>query len=280
MDTKRVLSVPIWIDEKLDHTWKGGLREAVEAINEAAPGLSLSITEDNLKDQAIIHVLATDKKEAYTEGSILMRFTPAQADYITKIHLGKLKERTKNGISTRELFIALGFRLTDNLGLTCIDPLSITLYRSKKTYDSARRRDPTLKQNPTKENTILSELDKVGLNLVYPPCICTTADSTRYKYMPRLGTNGMYYCGRRVMSGCTYPGDNDGVCGPSEGPNCPACRTIKSPKVEEILKKKKWQGMTGRVYCGRILDEHHDRVCGIDNGPACPDCDDLLNNEC
>ena len=89
------------------------------------------------------------------------------------------------------------------------------------------------------------------------------------------------------MSGHTYPGVNytDGYCGPNNGPNCPACRTIKSPKVEEILTKEKWQGMTGKVYCGRlfakrgVLSEHHDGMCGINNGPACSDCDDLLNSK-
>ena len=67
------VSVLIWIDDKLDDRWKDSLCEAVQAINEAAPGLSLSITED--EKQAIIHVLAIDKKdsEPYTEveGNIL-----------------------------------------------------------------------------------------------------------------------------------------------------------------------------------------------------------------
>jgi hypothetical protein len=73
---------------------------------------------------------------------------------------------------------------------------------------------------------MLSELDKVGLNLVYPPC----TDDVRYN--PKLSPmNGMFYCGRNVMTSSehTYPGYNysDGHCGPTNGPNCPACRTIK-----------------------------------------------------
>ena len=33
------VSVPIWIDGTLDDGWKNSLREAVQAINKAAPGL-------------------------------------------------------------------------------------------------------------------------------------------------------------------------------------------------------------------------------------------------
>jgi hypothetical protein len=284
------VGVPIWIDDKLDDGWKASLHEAVEAINEAAPGLSLTIAED--KKRAIVHVLAIDEKEVYTEGDIRMRSILGQADYITRIHLGKLEDDTKEGISTRGLFHALGFNQANNLGLTRFDPLSITLYQSKTiyTYDSAQRTYPgdpvswQLKKYSTKENTRLSELDKVGLNLVYRPCRDTTATSARYR--PKLGKTGMYYCGRSVMVDHTYPGDNynsDGDCGPNDGPNCPACRTIKSRKVKEIQARQKWQGMTGLVYCGRQFAEpaevsvHLDGICGINNGPACPDCNDLLN---
>ena len=286
------VSVPIWIDEKLDRSWKGSLRKAVKAINKAAPGLSLSIAENKDKKRAIIHVLAIDEKKAYTKGNILLRSTSGQADYITKIHLGKWEDDTKDGISTRELFIALGFHPAENLGLTRFDPLSITLYQSEETYDSAQRKypgDPVwwLKKhsiNKLKVNTELSELDKVSLNLIYRPCRDTGAG-----YKPKLGETGMYYCGRHVMSSstCTYSSgkDTDYVCGPDKGPNCPACRTIKNGKVEEILTNGKWQGMTGRVYCGRLFTEpaqiceHHDGICGINIGPACPDCNNLLNEE-
>ena len=274
------VSVPIWIDDKLDDRWKDSLHEAVKAINEAAPGLSLSITED--KKLAFIHVLATDEKEAYTEGNIQMRSTSGQLDYITKIHLGQLEDDTKEGISTRELTRALEFNQDSNLGLTRFDPRSITLYQNKEAYESARRRHSAdsvwLLKQPNKENTKLSELDKVGLNLVHRPCRDTTAVNG---YKPELGKTGMYYCGRRVMSDDTYPGEEyiDGFCGPDYGPNCPACRTIKSEKVKKILEGGKWQGMTGRVYCGRLFAEHDDGTCGMDNGPACSDCNDLLNKE-
>jgi hypothetical protein len=286
---KERVSVPIWIDDKVDRSWKKGLYKAVKAINEAAPGLSLSVIKD--REKAIIRVLEIDEEEAYTKGDMQksMQSSPGQVDFNIRIHLGKLKDNTKEGIITRELFHALGFHPANKLGLTRFDPLSITLCQNKKASDSARRKYPVwwLKRNPTEENTELSELDKVGLNLVYRPCRDEKDSSARYR--PELGKNGMYYCGRPVMSGHTYPGVNstDGVCGPNDGPNCPACRTIKNKKVEEIVAKEKWQGMgmTGRVYCGRQftepaqIDEHHDGICGTNNGPACPDCNDLLNKE-
>ena len=106
------------------------------------------------------------------------------------------------------------------------------------------------------------------------------------RYRPKLGRNGMYYCGREAMIRRIFKGEEyNPSCGPDKGPNCPACRTIKSPRVEEILEGGRWQGMTGRVYCGRPFTEPaklwdtHDGVCGMDNGPACPDCNEILNKE-
>ena len=39
--------------------------------------------------------------------------------------------------------------------------------------------------------------------------------------------------------------------------------------------KKKWQGWSGMVYCGKKIgkqSEGHDSVCGPDNGPSCEEC--------
>ena len=268
------VSVPIWIDGALDNGWKDSLDEAVQAINEAAPGLILSITND--KEQAKINVLAmqeseSDKKEPHTKGNILSTSTECT------IYLGKSEDDVKKGISTRELFYALGFDEENDFGLTRFDRTSITLYQSEEAYESARRKYP--EDNVWWLNIVndpkLSELDKVCLNLIHRPC-------KGVRYTPKLGKTGMYYCGRSVMSDDAYPGDKhiDGICGPKHGPNCPACRTIECEKVKEILKKQKWQGMTGRVYCGRLFTKptkRHNGICGMNNGPACPDCVDLLN---
>ena len=276
----------------------------MKAINEAAPGLSLSITED--KKKAIIHVLAIDKKEPYTEveGNILMRLSTE--NFITEIRLGKWKDDGKKGVCIHELLHALGFhhehqdataaphiyRLDSGKEIT-IDKneLGFIQWDSSNTmpYPCEKKcREHSedhvckwvLNAYPTKLNTDLDEHDNVGLNLAYPPCV------NNDRYRPNLGKNGMYYCGREVMTGRTYSNQEyTPFCGPDKGPNCPACRTIKSPRVEEILAGGRWQGMTGRVYCGRLFTEPgelsstHDGMCGMDNGPACPDCIDILNKE-
>ena len=310
------VSVLIWIDDKLDDRWKDSLCEAVQAINEAAPGLSLSITED--EKRAIVHVLAIDNKdsEPYTEveGNILMRLK--EKNFVTKIRLGKWKDDGKKGVCIHKLFHALGFhhehehQLQDaiaepyvyhqdsgkeitidknDLCFIQFDSLFTTLYPCKKEYEGELEGHVCkcmLKEYPAKVNTECDELDMVGLNLVYPPCIDKTANNARYR--PQLGKNGMYYCGRKVMIGRTYPAageDYTHFCGPDKGPNCSACRTIKSPRVKEILDGGRWQGMTGRVYCGRpftqpgILSKIHDGACGMNNGPACPECKNILNKE-
>ena len=307
------VSVPIYIDDKLDHAWKFSLHEAVEAINKAAPGLSLSITED--EKQAIIHVLAIDKKdsEPYTEveGNILMR--SKEKKFFTIIRLGKWKDEGKKGVCIHELFHALGFhhehqdaiadpyhldsgkQITinkDELGFIQYESSSTALYPCEKKCRELSEGHVckwVLETYPAKfVDTERDELDMVGLNLVYPPCIDKTVSANNVRYKPKLGKNGMYYCGRKVMFGCTYPiagEDYTHFCGPDKGPNCSACRTISSPRVKEILAGGRWQGMTGRVYCGRsfaepgILSEIHDGACGMSNGPACPDCYDILNKE-
>jgi hypothetical protein len=277
----------------------------VQAINEAAPGLSLSIIED--KEQVIIHVLAIDKNEPYTEVEGNMWITK---NYVTEIRLGEWKDDGKKGVCIHELFHALGFHhehhyeIADpyvyhldsgkhitidknELGFIRFDSSSTTLYPCK---EKCRGNSDghvciwVLEAYPTQVNTDLDELDMVGLNLVYPPCVDTTASNIGYR--PKLGRNGMYYCGREVMIGRTYPGEEyTRFCGSDNGPNCPACRTINSPRVKEIVDGGRWQGMTGRVYCGRPFTEPaklfptHDGMCGMDNGPACPDCKNILNKE-
>ena len=305
------VSVPIWMDDKLDDSWKAGLHEAVQAINEAAPGLSLSITED--EKQAIIHVLAIDKKdsEPYTEveGNILMRLKGKE--FVPKIRLGKWKDEGKKGVCIHELFHTLGFhhehqdaiatpyvyRLDSGkeitidkseLGFIHLDTLTTTLYPcEEKCRDNSEGHvcKWVLKEYPTQEYTMHNELERVGLNLAYPPCVDKTDNIAGYR--PKLGKTGIYYCGRfKVVLGQKHPKEGYACrCGPDEGPNCSACRTIKSPRVEEILQGGRWQGMSGLVYCGRpftesgILFPTHDGICGMNNGPACQDCTNILNKE-
>ena len=125
----------------------------------------------------------------------------------------------------------------------------------------------------------LSPLNKLNLNKNYPPFF-----SNDYRAQISQQTN-LYYCGRKVMQyhniGDPEHDLTDGFCGPNNGPNCEACRTIQNDLIpkENSLGKKVWQGYSGMFYCGRFYgsySKHHDGVCGPDNGRPCPECFSLI----
>ena len=67
----------------------------------------------------------------------------------------------------------------------------------------------------------------------------------------------------------------DGRCGPDDGPNCPAWRTFRTKKMDELNKKGKFQGYSGMVYWGKKIEERgkgDDKLCGPSNGPPCDEC--------
>ena len=151
------------------------------------------------------------------------------------------------------------------------------LYCELDGYLVRNEADPVWRLKPKRDepNVQLSELDKVGLNVVYKPCRHSC-------YNPKISpVTGLYYCGRKVMSRHNYPGGNttDGCCGPNNWANCPACRTLVTEKFREIVKDGKWQGWSGLVYCGIYFgkqEEGHDGYCGPNNGPPCSKCRYLL----
>ena len=117
----------------------------------------------------------------------------------------------------------------------------------------------------------MSELDKVSLNILYAPV------ATEGIYYPKLGRTGLYYCGRSVMKGHNFPEDDiwKGICGPESGPNCPACRTLKTDKIDQLNATNRFQGYSGMIYWGKemeIKSEGHDKKCGPNNGPPCDEC--------
>ena len=72
----------------------------------------------------------------------------------------------------------------------------------------------------------------------------------------------------------------DGHCGPTFGANCPACRSLKNPKVEGFVSKGRWQGWSGLIYCGKYFGQPepgHDGYCGLNNGLPCPESKRLLS---
>ena len=115
----------------------------------------------------------------------------------------------------------------DYIPLTAFDPYSIMLYEEQEHEGFCRLNSHEIwqtKEDDTSENTRLSELDKVGLNLVYPPCIGK-------HYNPEKDEETeMYYCGRKVMERHNIPYDNIVYRCERGGPNCPACRTLGKPK--------------------------------------------------
>lgn len=180
----------------------------------------------------------------------------------------------------------------DVYGFTRFDPYSIMLYKERA--GSIMRRedinDPAWRlKEPDSVNSKMSELDKVALNLLYPP-------HKNEHYQPKWSRERkMYYCSRNVMESHNLPlpkpANVSPICGEysEQGPNCPACRTLQGPvslfKPAEILR---WQGWSGFIYCGqRFTDPSvetymstgkpiHDGVCGPDYGMPCNDCIRLL----
>ena len=71
----------------------------------------------------------------------------------------------------------------------------------------------------------------------------------------------------------------DGRCGPTNGPNCPACRVLINKKLDKNLTSYQWQGRSGNIYCKKYfgnVSKGHDGYCGPNNGPSCPKCSAIL----
>ncbi len=146
-------------------------------------------------------------------------------------------------------------------------PLSVMFYPENDYIKRKESNDIIWELKPFPEqNKQLSELDKVGLNIVFPPCKTGA-------YNPKISNvTGLYYCGRSVMRSHNYPADNstDSNCGPDNWANCSACRILKTRSFNAIKNNGRWQGMSGLVYCGRYYgkqQERHDGYCGPNNGP-------------
>ena len=293
-----VFRVPIVVN-RLSTRYSCRIDIATDEINQAAPGLCLYKSESPPSPPGrygYIKIVGKSEKCASTEGNIF------KSD-VARITLGDDFNVGMEGRTiVHELLHALGFphehcridaqkhvtkeseRTNDNidpnegsLPLTRFDPLSVKVCQKNDVLDSKRKPDDDpiwiIKGDGLTYNTELSELDKVGLNLFFRPCKTDT-------YQPELSPDsGLYYCGRPVMKSAVLavkiPAE---ICGPTVGPDCPACRTIKNVRVQKINHNygERWQGLSGLFYCGKrigVQPSGQDMYCGPDNGPQCPECE-------
>ena len=219
--------VPIWIAPEggTEHlnvatSWIKPLRQAINKINYAAPGLHLYVTGD--KSKARVEVYGNTDGECYTRGNIL----EYGSQFTVEIFLDNGETFDKKSTSCHELLHALGIghehqrrdrdsfiwvndeKVTekwksqydgdsDLLGLTRFDPHSIMMYPEDQRLER-KNDDIVWYTKPTDDvNTEMSELDKVGLNIVYRPC-------RGPNYLPTIfgrtkfgnGITGLWYCGR------------------------------------------------------------------------------------
>ena len=220
-ESNEQVSVPIWINRGQSGTdlqsWFGYIKEAINDINFAAPGLNLFETE--YKSEATITInlrLPGSPFLYYTEGDILTY----PGCRVAEIYLGDADDIDMKSLSCHELLHALGIQhehqrrdrdlslcvhdvkgewkpqycsSDDLMGLTRFDPLSIMMYPEKRNQLWRNRRDSVWFAKPTTEvNRKMSELDKVGLNNLYRPCEGANYSPKRFG----IGITGLWYCGR------------------------------------------------------------------------------------
>ena len=294
------ISIPIHISESVHKDWIPFINEGITEINKACPGVHLFL--DELSRSKVI-IQGSVEEHCYTEGNIFI--TKGRKCTITFSHEWSNMKRT----SVHELLHALGFvhehQAADASGflrnecppdhklhsqyaprpdvcrLTPMDPFSILTYPEGCKGGYLFRKtdsDPVWNLKPAGEvNNEMSELDKVGLNLLFRPC-----RSAEYNPV-RSPDTGMWYCGRPVMQDHNRPvASTTGHCGPNMGPNCPACRCLKNSEVDEFVSDGRWQGWSGLVYCGEYFGEQepgHDGYCGPDQGLPCPECENILTKK-
>ena len=255
--------------------WKYSIKSGVSTINSHAPGLKLKISEEKSTSDIIIfpvedncytrifadgksHVnfpLNLDKKH-HMDSIVLHEFLHAlgfqhehqRRDgrkyiiYGEVSHLDKKEEEwMKHSIEPKEDFIPI----------TAYDPYSIIHYPVSPESNMEHHDG----EGPPEgvQNIALTELDKIGLNMVYPP-----ARSPVYNPI-KCQDSGMYYCGRQFKIGIAS--DRELTC-TAGGPNCFACRVLCPPCR---MREDQWQGKSGWVYCGK-------EECGPHSGTPCDDC--------
>lgn len=292
--------VPIYISGNVHPDWISFLTKGIAEINEACPG---------------VHLFQAEKceSEVYIQGSASAEVCSTYWDIARRPHkqvritlVDDYSRKRMKRTSVHELLHALGAQHEHQaadadsflynecprehkqfnqfvpnanfIKVTRRDPFSIMMYpEGNKNYLHRKEGSDTVwnLKASNEMNNEMSELDKVGLNYMYPPCRSAA-------YNPQLSSvTGMWYCGRHVMQNHNRPAESttDDRCGPTMGANCPACRSLENPVVNILSQSGRWQGWSGLVYCGDYFGKQepgHDGYCGPNNGPPCPQCKDIL----
>lgn len=275
------VSVYYYCQDNLSPTISRTIREAMEEIEQAAPGIRFchSTTAANR-----IRILSGPQ----TRSSIGM---------IGGVQDLMLANWVRKGHVLHELMHALGFQHEDQRGGrdlkvrywsndttnhgTNNESLTIGRYDADSIMHYACINgvmdDPNL--SLMHQGDHLSNGDKAALNRLYPYKSSNLSS-------PKKGTTGLYYCGRHNMENNNAPFGRiavDGYCGPNDGPNCLECRRYGGIQ-------RRWndegrqavQGATGLFYCGVRFTarpeerQYHDGFCGPNNGPSCDSCARLL----
>ena len=225
---KDVVKVPIWISHSnkdrltqsdiplkpVHRDWLPHLANAIRDINNAAPGLNLWETTDWEKAKVIIYGI-TDwiGPKNPTRPDTLGNIDP-KTKQRARIRLPdgwSIKKRSSCHELLHALFLQHEQKRSDGenylnynpdtddayqikptkdiVGITRFDPFSIMLYREGKNFKRKSGDKVWKLKNPRELNVEMSELDKVGLNIIFCPCQGS-------HYSPKKRSNGLWYCGR------------------------------------------------------------------------------------
>lgn len=318
-DSKAVLKekpfqVPVYINADVDPFWKTYIVEyAIVEINTAAPGVLLYIVEN--KQVARIEVCSTPAENgnrSYTVDNILTHDVsriffsdawPIQRYQRTCVHeflhaLGIKHEHQRSDASEH---VKPNYDKTEKhkdqyhpgkhiLGLTRFDPFSIMMYTEGQTANLQRTdtSDPGWRLKKKDECVhVMSELDKVGLNLLYPPCRNSAGD---YKYEPEWNSDlGLYSCGRRVMVSHNRPFKMPytSYCGRLHNPSNQNEESNVDEKIdqnksssqdEELQNNQEEKNNSSSQDMENNQDEKHTTVLQY-GGPICPACRTLKRGD-
>lgn len=264
---------------EINSNWIPFVMSSIEELNMHVPGLVIAVTKDRTEADVVMVDNVASPNKIYN-----ISWFKSGSHYAAVIAFGQnfkgiyeLKQASMlailHGIGfrhqmTRLYSILAKSKIQDknqNQIIKRFDPNSILLLGSINLVEKGVWTFQVGDQNIKG----LSELDKVALNLLFPPCITNV-------YKPKVSRQtGLLYCGRKVMANHNHPARSitDGNCGPGNGANCPSCRTIKEQtvgKMQRLVTLGKHQGWSGMVYCGCIgcLADN----CGPSYGTPCQSC--------